>query len=300
MSKKIIFFGSGVVAEKSLTFLKKYLDIELIITKSLPGTKDNNVVNLSTKFNLPVEIINDSPSLTDLMNSSNFSSKLAILIDYGVIVPQQTIDFFQYGIINSHFSVLPDLRGPDPITYSILSGQSETGVSLMKIVEKLDEGPLLDWQTLELNQQETSENLTNQLIDLSNQLIKKNIVDTDWDNFKFVDQTITKKAISYSKKLQKNDGQLDFNLAAEVLERQIRAFDVWPKSFTTIKNIPIIITKASIINKNGPAGELFIENHQLGIYCQDQALIIEKLKPAGKNIMSSNDFLNGYKNLIVD
>ena len=300
MSKKIVFFGSGLVAEKSLTFLKKYLDIELIITKSLPGTKHNNVVDLSTKMNLPVKIINDSQALSNLINDSNFSSKLAILIDYGVIVPQQTIDFFQYGIINSHFSVLPDLRGPDPITYSILSGQSETGVSLMKIVEKLDEGPLLDWQTLELNQQETSENLTNQLIDLSNQLIKKNIVDTDWDNFKFVDQTITKKAISYSKKLQKNDGQLDFNLAAEVLERQIRAFDVWPKSFTTIKNIPIIITKASIINKNGPAGELFIENHQLGIYCQDQALMIEKLKPAGKNIMSSNDFLNGYKNLIVD
>ena len=274
MSKKIVFFGSGLVAEKSLTFLKKYLDIELIITKSLPGTKHNNVVDLSTKMNLPVKIINDSQALSNLINDSNFSSKLAILIDYGVIVPQQTIDFFQYGIINSHFSVLPDLRGPDPITYSILSGQSETGVSLMKIVEKLDEGPLLDWQTLELNQQETSENLTNQLIDLSNQLIKKNIVDTDWDNFKFVDQTITKKAISYSKKLQKNDGQLDFNLAAEVLERQIRAFDVWPKSFTTIKNIPIIITKASIINKNGPAGELFIENHQLGIYCQDQALII--------------------------
>ncbi len=300
MSKKIVFFGSGLVAEKSLTFLKKYLDIELIITKSLPGTKHNNVVNLSTKMNLPVKIINDSQALSNLINDSNFSSKLAILIDYGVIVPQQTIDFFQYGIINSHFSVLPDLRGPDPITYSILSGQSETGVSLMKIVEKLDEGPLLDWQNLELNQQETSENLTNQLIDLSNQLIKKNIVDTDWDNFKFVDQTITKKAISYSKKLQKNDGQLDFNLAAEVLERQIRAFDVWPKSFTTIKNIPIIITKASIINKNGPAGELFIENHQLGIYCQDQALMIEKLKPAGKNLMSSTDFLNGYKNLIVD
>ena len=300
MSKKIVFFGSGLVAEKSLTFLKKYLDIELIITKSIPGTKHNNVVDLSTKMNLPVKIINDSQALSNLINDSNFSSKLAILIDYGVIVPQQTIDFFQYGIINSHFSVLPDLRGPDPITYSILSGQSETGVSLMKIVEKLDEGPLLDWQTLELNQQETSENLTNQLIDLSNQLIKKNIVDTDWDNFKFVDQTITKKAISYSKKLQKNDGQLDFNLAAEVLERQIRAFDVWPKSFTTIKNIPIIITKASIINKNGPAGELFIENHQLGIYCQDQALIIEKLKPAGKNLMSSTDFLNGYKGLIVD
>lgn len=300
MSKKIVFFGSGLVAEKSLTFLKKYLDIELIITKSLPGTKHNNVVDLSTKMNLPVKIINDSQALSNLINDSNFSSKLAILIDYGVIVPQQTIDFFQYGIINSHFSVLPDLRGPDPITYSILSGQSETGVSLMKIVEKLDEGPLLDWQTLELNQQETSENLTNQLIDLSNQLIKKNIVDTDWDNFKFVDQTITKKAISYSKKLQKNDGQLDFNLAAEVLERQIRAFDVWPKSFTTIKNIPIIITKASIINKNGPAGELFIENHQLGIYCQDQALMIEKLKPAGKNLMSSTDFLNGYKGLIVD
>ncbi len=300
MSKKIIFFGSGVVAEKSLTFLKKYLDIELIITKSLPGTKDNNVVNLSTKFNLPVEIINDSPSLTDLMNSSNFSSKLAILIDYGVIVPQQTIDFFQYGIINSHFSVLPDLRGPDPITYSILSGQPETGVSLMKIVEKLDEGPLLDWQTLKLNQQETSENLTNQLIDLSNQLIKKNIVDSDWDNFKFVDQTITKKAVSYSKKLKKSDGELNFNLAAEILERQIRAFDVWPKSFTVIKNIPIIITKASIINKNGPAGGLFIDNHQLGIYCQDQALMIEKLKPAGKNLMSSTDFLNGYKSLIVD
>lgn len=300
MSKKIVFFGSGPVAEKSLIFLTKYLSVELIITKSSPNTKHNKIIDLATKINLPVEIINDSQHLINLINHSKLSAKLAILIDYGVIIPQQVIDYFPYGIINSHFSILPDLRGPDPITYSILSGQPETGVSLMKVVEKLDEGPLLAWQTLKLNHQETAEELTDKLISLSNKLVKKNIINNDWANFKFFNQAITKKPTSYSHKLKKIDGQLNFNLPAKVLERQIRAFSVWPKSFTTIKNIPITIIKASVINKTGPIGELFIHNHQLAIYCQKQALLIERLKPAGKNQMTSTDFLNGYKKIITD
>src|SRR5690348_2592609 len=125
----IVFFGSGPVALKSLKLLSKYVRIEAIITK--PATKNTMEAAFPA---VPVFAVERRAELNELCQKQDFSSELGILIDFGVIVDQQAIDSFPLGIINSHFSLLPELRGVDPITFAILSGQKETGVSLMMVV----------------------------------------------------------------------------------------------------------------------------------------------------------------------
>ena len=297
ISETILFFGSGPVAADSLLWLANNFNIEAVITKPKKEHHigDVPVLDITNKLKIKTYQAIDKLSLEEIFETNHFESKLAILIDYGIIISQKIIDYFPLGIINSHFSILPEWRGADPITFAILSGQQETGVSLMKLTTKMDEGPLLNWQTIPLDNTETTPILTEKLINLSNKLIIKTI--PNYLNNKIIpqDQKITKKNISYSRKITKNDGKLNFSLPAEQLERQIRAYINWPKSKTIINNIPVAITKVKIINQSGEPGIFFRFNNQLAVYCYEKALLIEELIPDNKKRMTSTAFMAGHK-----
>ena len=144
-SQKLVFFGSGPVAASALRLLVKGFDIEAIITKPRPAHHRGEVPILAAaqELSLPIFTAANKQELDELFSTNPVSSRLAVLIDFGIIVSQKIIDYFPLGIINSHFSLLPQWRGADPITFAILSGQARTGVSLMLLVEAMDEGPLL-------------------------------------------------------------------------------------------------------------------------------------------------------------
>src|SRR5205807_1457352 len=97
--------------------------------------------------------------LSEVFKKHEFESILGLVVDYGLIISQDVIDNFGLGIVNSHFSLLPQWRGADPITFAILSGQTETGVSLMLINAKMDEGPLLAQEKLPIGKQATTSQL---------------------------------------------------------------------------------------------------------------------------------------------
>src|SRR5690349_4191168 len=133
ISEPITFFGSGPVAAESLRLLAQSFTIEAVITKPRPAHHKGSVpvLELAEKLQIPVRTASTKSELDALFDSRPVKSRVAILIDFGIIVSQQVIDYFEYGIINSHFSLLPEWRGADPITFSILSGQPRTGISLM-------------------------------------------------------------------------------------------------------------------------------------------------------------------------
>jgi methionyl-tRNA formyltransferase len=116
---------------------------------------------------------------------------------------------------------------------------------------------------------------------------------------KYIDGSLQPKAqvsagTSYTRKLKKSDGIIDWNKPAIEIEREIRAYSGWPKSTTKFSDIDCVITKAHVIDDSGNPGKLFIDDKKLGVYCGNQALIIDSIKPAGKNEMSSESFINGY------
>lgn len=293
MSKTIVFFGSGPVAAKSLLLLSKDFEIEAVITK--PGMNKRDpvpVMDLSEKLGLKTLTPSNKNELNDLFKTRPVKSQVAVLIDYGIIVSQEVIDYFPLGIVNSHFSLLPEWRGADPITFSILSGQKETGVSLMLINAQMDEGKLLSQASIRIDNL-TGPELTDKLISLSHKMLSEFLPKYISNTLTPYDQDSSIKP-TYSRKLTKSDGHIDWNKSAEQLSREVRAYVEWPKSHTNIVGKDVVITKAHSVNLSGEPGKVEADKNSLTVFTGEGALVIDRLKPLGKSEMDSKAFISGY------
>ena len=304
-SKTIVFFGSGPVAAESLRLLAESFEIEAVVTKPRPEHHKGPVpvIELTTKLGLATYTPSNKTELSKLFATKPFKSEIGVVIDYGIIINKDVIDYFSLGIINSHFSLLREWRGADPITFAILSGQKQTGISLMLINEKMDEGLLLAQAPYDLDIAITTPALTKDLIELSYESLCQIMPLYIDDKIRLASQEEATMAPSkkptYSRKLTKEDSILDWAKPAEVLEREIRAFIEWPKSRARIGEVDAIITKAHVIQDNDKTpGKIYatVGSAELIIGCGTGALSIDALKPAGKPEMTAQAFLAGYRN----
>lgn len=299
-SEPVVFFGSGPVAAASLRLLAQDFTVEAVVTKPRPPHHrgDVPVLQAAQELGLPVFTATNRKSLDELFESKPVKSRVAILIDFGIIVSQNVIDYFPMGIINSHFSLLPEWRGADPITFAILSGQQETGVSLMMLVAAMDEGPILAQGTVSLGDQITTPELTDKLVALSHALLAAHVGD-------YLDGTLapqpqdTSKDATYSRKLGKEDSIVDWQKPAAQIEREIRAFIGWPRTRSTFGGLEVILTKAHVVEAQGEPGATAVISKLPVVYCGEQALAIDRIKPAGKQEMTGEAFLAGYKHLFL-
>ncbi|MDB5182357.1 MAG: fmt, methionyl-tRNA formyltransferase [Candidatus Saccharibacteria bacterium] len=312
---RVVFFGSGPVAAKSLELLAKNFEIEAVVTKPKPAHHhgDFPVLDIAEALKLPVKTVSNKADLDELMATKPFESEAGVLIDFGIIVSQKAIDYFPKGIINSHFSLLPEWRGADPITFSILSGQKQTGVSLMLLVEKMDEGPLLAQGVYDILPGETTPSLTDYLIKLSDALLvdalPSYINNTPAPKTQVIVKPVSQEEVckmtdkpyepTYSRKLTKEDGRIDWTKPAEQIEREIRAFIEWPKSYTTLAGKDVIITKAHSVPTNEPGAKPgdFEAQKDIGVIMvntSNGSICIDTLKPAGKKEMTAAEFIRGY------
>ncbi len=297
---RFVFFGSGPVAEESLKLLLQSFEVEAVITKPTTKTEMEAIAS-----GIPVHVAANKLELSELFKTAGFDSKLGVLIDFGIIVSQDVIDYFEFGIVNSHFSLLPELRGADPISFAILEGREKTGVSLMLLVQAMDEGPILSMKDIELNRGETSSELSTKLVQLSYDLLLETLPKYVAGEVEPKSQDTENTTPTYTRKLTKQDGMLDWDKDALTLEREIRAFIEWPKSKATLGSVDVIITKAHSVPSNSPnskPGDIQIdpEVNLLSIECSSGYLCVEKLKPLGKKEMDTRAFLAGYKNRVFD
>ncbi len=298
-SEPIVFFGSGPVAAKSLELLHQDFDVEAVITKPKPVKHRGYfpVPALAEKSGLQTYYASSQQELSDLFKGQPFKSRVGVVIDHGIIIPKDIIDYFPLGIVNSHFSLLPKWRGADPITFAILNGDERTGVSLMLIVEKLDEGPLLAQSDLELPSRITTPELTDTLIELSHAALVEILPKYMAGQVQPYPQDIEAPA-TYSRKLTKQDGKIDWNKPAQQIEREIRAFLGWPSSYAVLngKDVKILDAEVAKYDSKSPglvcnvAGELHVE-------CGQDSLKINKLQVAGKKPISGAEFIRGYLRL---
>jgi methionyl-tRNA formyltransferase len=305
ISEPIVFFGSGPVAAKSLELLAKDFAIEAVITKPRLAHHRGEVpvLELAERLHLPIMTAQNGEELEKLFVQKSFQAPVGVLIDFGIIVSRRVIDYFTLGIVNSHFSLLPEWRGADPITFSILSGQKKTGVSLMLLVEKLDEGPLLAQTPLELSPTITTPELTDTLIDLSYASLAEILPLYVQGGITTIPQEMAtiadSKEATYSRKLTKDDGVIDWSKPALQLEREIRAFIEWPRSRTTFGNLQAIITASHVVDMQGKPGHRVISNKLPVVYCGDKALALDKIQPASKKEMTGEAFIAGYRTVFL-
>lgn len=296
----VVFLGSGPVAAESLRLLQAHAHIEAVITKA----STEGMLRSAAPDTAPVLVANNKRELNALIDETQFASPVGVVIDYGVIISPKTIEAFAKGIVNSHFSLLPELRGADPITFAILSGASRTGVSLMLIDEGLDTGDLLAQSPYELSSDITTPELTQQLIELSDHMLREilpqyltgDIVPADQLSASIAES----KVPTHSRKLTKEDGLLDTSKPAAQLEREVRAFIEWPKTRTKIGNKDVVITSSKVSDLQfGEVGSIVQNDKHLLIQTTDGALDILTLKPAGKKEMTAEGFLAGYGHLVA-
>lgn len=305
-SETILFFGSGPVAAKSLELLSKDFVIEAVVTKPKPAHHKGSfpVLDVSDTLNLPVHTVSNKEELSALIDKKAFKSRLSVLIDFGIIVGKDVIDYFPLGIVNSHFSLLPKWRGADPITFAVLSGQKTTGVSLMLLVESMDEGPLLAQTPVPIRADTTTPQLTHELIEVSHNMLAQTLPLYFQNSIQPMAQEQASiaedKKPTYSRKLTKQDGKIDWQKPAEQIEREIRAFLGWPGSYAKVGDQDVIITKAKTAEEKSPPGKITVDNGRLLVGCSKGTLEIEALKPAGKKEMTAEAFLAGYKSKITD
>lgn len=296
----LVFFGTGPVAAASLEALSANFAIELVITKQAPEHNRNNapVIEMTNKLRLPAAFANTREELDILMRTKRFKSQLGVIVDFGVIVSSEVINSFSLGIINSHFSLLPAWRGADPISFAILTGDKKTGVSLMLIEPTLDTGKLLAQKSLRIEPEDTTPSLTNKLITLSNHLLREYLPLYFKGTLKPHAQPHPDRA-TYSRKLTKADGTLDWQKPADQLEREVRAFTGWPKTSTKLAGKDVIVTQAytapsqSVNSKPGDI-EPTNETGTIIVRTGNGSLCIQRLKPAGKKEMTAAEFLRGY------
>ena len=301
VNKKIVYFGTGPVAAASLDFIANHFDIEAVVTKPrAPHHKGiAPVEQLCGQRNLPLLFAANKQGVDELVQQKQFESRLGIVVDFGIIISQDVIASFPLGIINSHFSLLPEWRGADPISYTVLSGQPKTGVSLMVIEPALDTGKLITQKTIDVAEKETTGSLTDKLVDLSNQLILEYLP-------RYIAGDITPRSqphpdrATYSHKLSKADATIDWSESAEIIERKIRAYQPWPKARAVLGTIECIITDADVLTGDqSPAGTLSFTNSELIVSCGQGALTIRTLQPLGKKEMPVKAFLAGYKSQLT-
>ncbi len=301
MSKKILFFGNERLATGVITgaptlqalIAAGYEIPAVVVAQNEVGrsrqVRELEVATVAKTHSIPVI----SPA--DLNKARNelsaFNAKAAVLIAYGKIVPEAILNLFPHGIINIHPSLLPKHRGPTPIESAILQGDTETGVSLMRLSNEMDAGPVYAQKTVLLRGDEIKPFLATQLLNLGKDMLLEHLPGILSGELEPTAQDGSKA--TYDKLIEKSAGKLDFNKPATVLEQEIRAYTGWPRSRTTIGTTDVIITKAHVSDGKGKAGNLWIESKQLGVYSGEGVLIIDSLIPAGKKEMSAQAFLAG-------
>ena len=217
---------------------------------------------------------------------------VGVLVAYGNLVSASVINLFPAGIINIHPSLLPLHRGSTPIESVILEGEGQTGVSLMQLVEAMDAGPIYDQQKVALSGSETKQELADKLAAIGSELVINNLQGIIDGSTKPVPQDDA--AATQDSRISKADGILDWSKPAAQLENEVRAYLGWPRSRTELAGIPIVITKAQAAAGDGKAGAILIKDKQLGVYCAEGLLLIDRLIPAGKKEMTAQAFLAGY------
>ncbi len=284
----IVFFGNEKLAtgisSGSTTvdnLLKAGHKIKKIYTKNEEDIKINDIP-ISTSRNVD----NIAAELKELR------PQIGVLVAYGIIVPKNIIEIFPNGILNIHPSLLPRGRGPSPIEQTILEGDNHTGVSIMQLSEEMDKGPVLAQKSIDLSGKESKQELADLLLGIGNDLLIRCL--DDIKSNRFTGSTQPEADTTYTHKINKSDGIINWNKAADVLYREIRAYAGWPKSRTTLKDISCIITDAEIAEASGRPGDFTISNKELLIHTSKGALLIKKIQPSGKKEMSTEEFLRGY------
>ena len=298
MSQRIVFMGTP---EFSVSALKSLVNSnhKVLAVYSQPANKAHrgqkiipSSVELFAKkcsLQLRTPVILDNDEEYDFLK--NLKPDIVIVIAYGKIIPKRFFNLAKYGFINVHASLLPKWRGAAPIQRSIMNLDNQTGISIMKIVEELDAGPVMHQDKIEINEKIDTLTLSKVLSKLGANSILNAINKIEKGEARFKEQNHSEA--TYAKKISKEEGRINWNQSAKKVLAKINGLNPNPGAWFQYKNERFKVWKAEIVNKNSDAGKII--DDQLTIACDEQSIKILEIQKEGKSRQLTDQFLLGNK-----
>ena len=294
MLKKIVFMGTSVFAVKILKSL--YQNGYPIATVYTQAPKKSNRGMRVTKS--PVHSISETLSLevrtpVTLKNNQeeyeylkDIDADMCLVIAYGQIIPESFLNLTKKGFINIHASLLPKYRGAAPIQRAIMNLEKKTGISIMKINSQLDEGPVCKSYEIDINEKDSSDDLSEKLSDLAVEKILDDIDDILDDKAKFRDQDHSNA--TYAKKIDKKESSIDWNTPAKSVIAKINGLN---GAHFIFQGARYKILKAELNNLSGKPGEIIGDS--LEIACKEKSIKVMMIQREGKKPQKTAEFLLG-------
>jgi methionyl-tRNA formyltransferase len=301
----IVYLGSGEFGVPCLDALKASgHDLGLVVTQ--PPNPSGRGRKLSPT---PVGVWAQSHALpcvpAENVNSPEIFERLAqvrpdvmVVIAFGQKIGKALVQLPAKGAINVHASLLPKYRGAAPINWAIVNGETETGVSIITLADKIDAGDILAQSATPIGANETAGELHDRLAHLAAPLLIDTLSRIEAGTAAYTKQDDAK--VSFAPKLRKADGFLDFGESAESLARRIRGFWPWPAASAvhvsqhTGQSIRLVIAAAERVPTGGSQQIPGLFDESLNVICGQDRLKIAKIKPAGSELMEFRDFVNGW------
>jgi methionyl-tRNA formyltransferase len=211
---------------------------------------------------------------------------VAVVAAYGLILPKDMLDAPRLGCLNIHASLLPRWRGAAPIQAAIRAGDAETGVTIMQMDAGLDTGAMLLRQGVPITATTTTATLHDQLAAIGADLILRALADPP------APEPQPAEGVTYAPKLTREDGRIDWSLPAEDIDRQVRAFDPWPGTFTALAGQPLKVLAAAPADAAGRPGEIL--DSRLTVACGRGAMRLTRVQLPGRAALEAGAFLRGH------
>ena len=295
--KNIIFAGMSIFSYIILNnLLKKNIKIKNIIysIKKINNLLDKKISIITKKYNINTHNIKNLLNKKSIFLIKNLQPQMIIVASYGAIFPNKVLKIPNIGCINIHASLLPELRGASPIQKTIINNKKYTGITIIIMNQKIDDGKIIYKNIITTKYNFTTQQINEKLAHLASKMLIKNL-----KNIKLIiDKNFkqNKHLISQTNKIKKLDGKINWNIKANKINQQIKAYFIWPSSFTfyNLKKIQIIETNIQIKNINYKPGQI-IKINKKGIYVSTKKniIIIKKLKIENKKTITT--ILNNTK-----
>jgi len=299
MLKKIIFMGTPIFAVPILKSLYQNGYPVSVVYSQPPKKSSRGMKTQKSPVHLMAETLNIEARTPDVLKGNsieesflkNLDADLAIVVAYGKLLPESFLNLTKKGFINIHASILPSWRGAAPIQRAIINLDKKTGISVMKINNKLDSGPVCNKYEIEIKKQDNSETISEKLSLIASEKILDEIDNIIDGKANFIEQEHDKA--TYANKIEKTEGKINWNIKAEEILGLINGLFPSPGAWFTFKGERYKILKAEVGNSKGEPGIVLGQNLEIG--CKEGSLKITEIQREGKKVQKIGEFLLGSR-----
>jgi methionyl-tRNA formyltransferase len=300
---RVVFMGSPDFAVPTLQVLHQAHNLAGVVTQpDRPAGRGRRLVEppvkrLAVELNLPViqpERLRQPEAMAALRQ---WAPDVIVVAAFGQILRQEALTLAPHGCVNVHASLLPRHRGAAPVAAAILAGDSETGVTIMKMEIGLDTGPVLSQRAEAIRPDDTTGSLTERLAQVGADLLAATLPAYLAGQLSPLPQDDA--SATYARQLRKEDGLLDWTLPASDLERRVRAFQPWPGAYTYWQGQPLKVVRAHA-DPGGmaPAGHVVEASGEVGVGAGAGLLVLDEVQPGGRKAMRTIDFARGARGFV--